>query len=76
MSVTIPLLFKQGRELSVTKKRRYTGGQELSVTRAPIVSCAVVLCGSEHYIGDYNVTVHITGTGGAVCKGATPSVEQ
>jgi hypothetical protein len=57
--VTIRLLFTQGKELSVTKKRRYTGGPELSVTRAPIVSCAVVLCGGEHYIGDYNVTVHI-----------------
>jgi hypothetical protein len=58
MTVTIMLLFTHGRELLVTKKRRYTEGRELSVTtltRAPTVSGAE---GGEHHIGDYKVTVH------------------
>jgi hypothetical protein len=61
MSVNITLLVTQGRELSVTKKGRYTERQELSVTtltRAPTVSGAEGEGGGGHHIGDYNVTVH------------------
>jgi hypothetical protein len=54
------LLVTQGMELSVTKKGRYTEGQELSVTtltRAPNISGAEGE-GGEHHIGDFNVTGH------------------